>query len=72
MDPFSDLIEVVSSDQSLALQQAAFHLPTSRFMVRVATVPQPHRATKRNYNYFEALNAALAAKGLEGSLPHSR
>ena len=29
-------------------------------MVRVATVGAPARPTKRNYNYFEALDAALA------------
>ena len=34
--------------------------PPERFMVRVATVGAPARPTKRNYNYFEALDAALA------------
>jgi hypothetical protein len=29
-------------------------------MMRVASVDRPHRATKRNYDYFEELNAALA------------
>lgn len=69
VDPFGDLIEGVSSGPDLNLHHAG--LPTSRFMVRVATVPQPHRATKRNYNYFEALDATLAAKGLDVTLPHS-
>ena len=32
-----------------------------RFMVRVATTGRPHRATKRNYDYFDELNASLAA-----------
>lgn len=36
--------------------------PASRFMVRVARVGEPTRPTKRNYNYFEELNAALAAR----------
>jgi hypothetical protein len=31
-------------------------------MVRVAPVGRPHRATKRNYDYFEALNSNLAAR----------
>ena len=31
-------------------------------MVRVAPVGQPHRATKRDYDYFEELNAKLAAR----------
>jgi hypothetical protein len=35
--------------------------PRSRFMMRVARVDRPHRATKRDYDYFEELNAALAA-----------
>jgi hypothetical protein len=36
--------------------------PPSRFMVRVAPVGQPHRTTKRDYDYFEELNAKLAAQ----------
>jgi hypothetical protein len=35
-------------------------------MVRVAPVGQPHRATKRNYDYFEELNARLAARSASG------
>ena len=36
--------------------------PPSRFMVRVAPLGRPHRATKRDYDYFEELNAKLAAQ----------
>jgi hypothetical protein len=38
-------------------------------MVRVAKVGRPHRATRRNYDYFEDLNAALAAKQDERPSP---
>jgi len=29
-------------------------------MLRVSPVARPHRATKRNYDYFDRLNAELA------------
>jgi hypothetical protein len=32
-------------------------------MVRVAPVKKPHRATKRNYDYFEELNNSLKQLG---------
>ncbi|MGH9205948.1 MAG: hypothetical protein ACRD1G_05235 [Acidimicrobiales bacterium] len=35
--------------------------PPSRFMVRVSPTARPHRATKRNYDYFDDLTAALDA-----------
>jgi hypothetical protein len=35
-------------------------------MVRVAPTSRPHRATKRDYNYFDDLNAALAAMDGDG------
>jgi hypothetical protein len=38
--------------------------PPSRFMVRVAQVGMPARATKRNYNYFQELDAVLAERHL--------
>ncbi len=36
--------------------------PSSRFMLRVAPVTEPHRRTKRNYDYFTELDAALSEK----------
>jgi hypothetical protein len=35
--------------------------PSRRFMLRVAPTGRLHRATKRNYNYFDQLATALAA-----------
>jgi len=36
--------------------------PPDRFRVRVAQVPKAHRVTKRDYDYFKELDAALAAR----------
>jgi hypothetical protein len=36
--------------------------PPDRFRVRVAHVSRPNRVTKRDYNYFEELDTALAAR----------
>ncbi len=57
--PFDEVFAAVSKD---ANEPPAVLPPRSRFMVRVAKVGRPHRATRRNYDYFEDLNAALAAK----------
>jgi hypothetical protein len=37
-------------------------------MVRVSPVDRPHRSTKRDYDYFEELNAQLAATKENGHL----
>ena len=60
--PFDDFIAAVSETGPPA--PMAPLPPPSRFMVRVSTVRQPHRATKRNYDYFEELNAKLAAQSV--------
>jgi hypothetical protein len=62
--PFDDLFEAVT--RSSGWPNRPLPRP-SRFMVRVAAVPKPHRATKRDYDYFTELNAALAAKARETS-----
>jgi hypothetical protein len=67
-DPFESVIAAVSGSSSSASEVPA-HLPdSSRFMVRVAQVEEPHRKTKRNYDYFQDLNEALAAKAAERRL----
>jgi flagellar basal body rod protein FlgC len=58
--PFQDLIAAVSGSRAA---EAGGEQQGSR--LRVANVGRPHRPTKRNYDYFEELNAALAAKKLE-------
>ena len=55
---FDDLVSSVTS----ALTDEPRHPvvpPPSRFMVRVAPTARPHRATKRSYDYFDELTAAL-------------
>jgi hypothetical protein len=64
--PFDEVFAAVSTD---ANEPPAVLPPRSRFMVRVAKVGRPHRATRRNYDYFEDLNAALAAKQDERPSP---
>jgi hypothetical protein len=75
--PFEDLLSAVASPVLSPLEEliAAVTAPppgrppveplSPRFTVRVAHVGQPHRPTKRNYDYFRELDAALAeqAKG---------
>jgi ABC-type amino acid transport substrate-binding protein len=66
--PFDDLIAAVSKGSvDMAMQRGTLP-PPSRFMVRVSPVDRPHRSTKRNYDYFEELNAQLAAKKEGNSL----
>jgi hypothetical protein len=59
--PFDDFIAAVTDTTTPPVPMAPLP-PPSRFMVRVAQVAPPHRATKRNYDYFEELNARLAAQ----------
>ncbi len=55
--PFDDLL----GDLGNTLEAPNLPLPPpDRFRVRVARVPKPHRATKRDYNYFVELDALLA------------
>jgi hypothetical protein len=56
---FDDLLDVVTNATDAPDRPLP---PPSRFMVRVARVSKPHRVTKRDYNYFEELNATLAAR----------
>ena len=57
--PFDDLL----GDLCRALEAPDRPLPPpDRFRVRVAQVPKPHRATKRDYNYFVELDALLAER----------
>ena len=56
--PFDDLITAVSTSRR-ARKLLGPLPPARRFMVRVAPVSRPHRSTKRDYDYFEELNASL-------------
>ncbi len=58
--PFDEFIAAVTDTSPASPASIAPLPPPSRFMVRVAQVGQPHRTTKRNYDYFEELNARLA------------
>jgi hypothetical protein len=60
--PFDAFIAAVSDSTATPPVPMAPLPPPSRFMVRVAQVAPPHRATKRNYDYFEELNIRLAAQ----------
>src|ERR1700676_1115578 len=58
--PFDDIIAAVASPRGGRARPRGPLPPPSRFMMRVAPVDRPHRATKRNYDYFGELNAALS------------
>lgn len=58
--PFDGLIAAVAAPSTRRPLRVGPLPPRSRYMMRVASVDRPHRATKRNYDYFEELNAALA------------
>jgi hypothetical protein len=60
--PFEDLIAAVAEGPAERAKRTGPPPPPSRFRVRVAQVGRPHRATKRNYDYFEELNAAIAVE----------
>ena len=60
--PFDEFIAAVTDPEATHLAPAGPLPPPSRFMVRVSPVGQPHRTTKRNYDYFAELNARLAAQ----------
>jgi hypothetical protein len=60
--PFDEFLAAVTDPGPDPLRSAGPLPPPSRFMVRVAPVGKPHRATKRNYDYFEELNLRLAAQ----------
>jgi len=62
---FDDLIDAVTSSSAEAAEPLILG-PRSRYMVRVAKVGKPHRPTRRNYDYFEELNAMLAAQRAAG------
>jgi hypothetical protein len=60
--PFDDIFASVSTPIGSAGAGRVIDAPPSRFMVRESKVIRPHRTTKRNYDYFEELNVALAEK----------
>jgi hypothetical protein len=62
LGPFDELFEVVSKPTRSSLRPDRPLPPLTRFRVRVAPVPKSPRPTKRNYDYFEELNAALAER----------
>ena len=57
--PFDELVAAVSESPAERWRRSGPPPPPERFRVRVASVGRPHRATKRNYDYFEDLSAAL-------------
>ena len=59
--PFDDLLAAVAHPKGRRPVRVGPLPPRSRFMMRVAPVDRPHRATKRNYDYFQELKAALEA-----------
>lgn len=59
LSAFEEMISAVAFHKTAPAQLLA---PPSRYMVRVAPVGKPHRATKRKYDYFETLNVLLAAE----------
>jgi hypothetical protein len=60
LGPFDDFIAAMTGTGLTPAAPSAPLPPPGRFMVRVAPVGKPHRATKRNYDYFEELNVRLA------------
>jgi hypothetical protein len=69
--PFDDFIASLSTSPARPRPVGPLP-PRSRFMMRVASVDRPHRSTKRNYDYFEVLKAALAdLADYEGGTPPS-
>jgi len=58
--PFDDIIAAMGAPLEARAALNRPLPPPSRFRMRVASVSGPHRATKRNYNYFEELNDALS------------
>jgi hypothetical protein len=65
--PFEALVSSVTATPPESAPWPVVQPPPSRFMVRVAPTGRPHRPTRRNYNYFDELNAALAATDGERS-----
>ncbi len=64
---FDELVIAVSNGSlDLAKQRGALP-PRSRFRVRMVPVGRPHRATKRDYDYFEELNTRIS-NGESGTL----
>jgi hypothetical protein len=63
---FDDVIATISESATQRAIRLGPPPPPERFRVRVATVGRPHRATKRNYDYFEELNATIAARTKTG------
>ena len=65
--PFDELLASVGGGPG---DRPKFLPPPARFMVRTARVSRPHRPTKRSYDYFEDLNAALAARRSSTDSPY--
>ncbi len=61
--PFADLVAALSAEQTN--EPCHYSAPPSRFMVREVKVGRAPRATKRNYNYFQELEVALARQQAE-------
>jgi hypothetical protein len=63
---FDEVIATVSESTTQRARRLGPPPPPERFRVRVADVGRPHRTTKRNYDYFEELNASIAARTKRG------
>ncbi len=68
---FAELIATLSAEQKKRDEPRHYAAPPSRFMVREVKVGRAHRSTKRNYDYFEDLNAALERQRSERSRKQS-
>lgn len=62
VSPFDEVLAAISESSAQRARRSGPLPPPERFRVRVTSVGQPHRATKRNYDYFDELNMAIRAK----------
>jgi len=58
--PRSDATPSATASNGVTTTPSSPPLEPLRTMLRVSPVARPHRATKRNYDYFDRLNAELA------------
>jgi hypothetical protein len=60
---FDEVVAAVSNGSLEMARERGALPPQSRFRVRTVPVGRPHRATKRDYDYFGELNARIAGTG---------
>ncbi len=67
--PFDDLLVALTAPPKKAAVPTGPLPPAERFRVRVARVTKSDRSTKRNYDYFEELEASLRQLKQQNSVP---